>query len=152
MNALILITVILIILFPFYNINSSIEPFYEQPLNYAHSTYRTGPHRVHQTGFQWDPIWFSGPVGQAQDCYVLPPNKCMNYPNCGLCIKNGKQIRIPGDTQGSFFKEDCQAWAHTNLVDRHIFKERVTTISPPWSAFYPDYEARYPSPISRSTL
>ena len=76
----------------------------------------------------------------------------MKYSNCGLCLKDGKQECIPGDVQGPLFKEDCEGWQHTNYYDRHIFGEKVVTLSPPWSKFYPDYEARYPSPTSRATL
>ena len=76
----------------------------------------------------------------------------MDYSNCGLCMKDGKIECIPGDVQGPFFKEDCQGWMHTNYYDRYIFGERVTTITPPWNRFYPDYETKYPSPKSRATL
>ena len=86
------------------------------------------------------------------DCYNHPNDKCMEYSNCGLCMKDGQINCIPGDVQGPFFKEDCQGWMYTNVYDRHIFKEKVATITPPWNRFYPDYETKYPSPQSRSTL
>jgi len=86
------------------------------------------------------------------DCYKLNQRDCMKYANCGLCLKNGRKECVPGDTQGPFFKEDCEGWMHTDYYDRHIFNEKVVTISPPWSKFYPDYEVRYPSPKSRATL
>lgn len=100
-------------------------------------------------GFNWDPLWVGN---RSLDCYKLDKRDCMKYSNCGLCVKDGKMECIPGDTQGPLFKEDCHGWMHTNYYDRYAFGERVTTISPPWSMFYPDYEARYPSPQSRATL
>lgn len=97
----------------------------------------------------WDPDW----VGKRSlDCYKQNKRNCMKYSNCGLCLKDGKMTCIPGDVQGPLFKEDCEGWIHTNYYDRHIFGEKVVTISPPWSKFYPDYEARWPSPKSRATL
>jgi len=89
---------------------------------------------------------------KAKDCYALSNKDCMNYSNCGICYKDGKGMCIPGDVQGPLFKEDCEQWQYTNFYDRHIFGERVTTITPPWNKFYSEYEARYPSPISRATL
>lgn len=89
---------------------------------------------------------------KAKDCYSLSGKDCLNYSNCGLCYKDDKAQCIPGDTQGPFFKEDCEQWEHTNYYDRHIFGEKVTTITPPWNKFYSEYEARYPSPQSRATL
>lgn len=97
----------------------------------------------------WDLV---GMGMKAKDCYALNNDQCMNYSNCGICYKDGKSQCIPGDTQGPFFKEDCEQWQHTNYYDRHIFGERVTTISPPWNKFYHEYEARYPSPQVRATL
>lgn len=90
----------------------------------------------------WDPAW----VGKkALDCYSLDKRDCMKYSNCGLCLKDGKMECIPGDEQGPLFKEGCRGWMHTNYYDRNIFGERVTTISPPWSHQYADYEAWFPS-------
>lgn len=99
--------------------------------------------------FQWDPKW----VGKTSlDCYKETPQSCMEYSNCGLCLKDGYRTCIPGDEQGPFFKEDCDQWMHTNYYDRYIFGEKVTTIRPPWSRFYSEYEAWYPNPRSRATL
>ena len=97
----------------------------------------------------WDHEWL-GPV--SDDCYKLNKKDCLNNSNCGLCIKDKNATCVPGDIHGPLFKETCQGWAHTDYYDRHIFGEKVTRITPSWSAFYSDYEARYPSPQSRSTL
>ena len=89
---------------------------------------------------------------RSTDCYKLKGNNCLKYSNCGLCVKDGNLQCIPGDEQGPLFKEDCQGWIYTNYYDNSIFNEKVTSITPPWSMFYPEYEGRYPSPISRSAL
>ena len=102
-------------------------------------------------GFQsgWDLNW----VGNlSKDCYKLNKRDCMKYANCGLCMENGQSKCVPGDVQGPYYKETCDQWVHTDYYDRHIFGEKVTTISPPWSKFYPDYETWWPSPVSRSAL
>ncbi len=109
------------------------------------------PHVLGQSthGFQWDPLW----VGRtANDCYNLHPDQCMQYSNCGLCQKGANIECVPGDEQGPLFKETCEGWGHTNYYDRGIFGETVTTVTPPWSKIYPDYEAWYPSPVARSSL
>ena len=98
---------------------------------------------------QWDPLW----VGKMSlNCYNETPDTCMNYSNCGFCINGGKKKCVPGDTQGPFFAGNCGRWMHTNYYDRHIFGEKVTTITPSWDEIYPDYELWSPSPISRATL
>jgi hypothetical protein len=84
------------------------------------------------------------------DCYKETPRNCMKYSNCGLCVKNNNLTCLPGDVQGPYFDEHCENWVYTNYYDRHIFGEKVTTITPAWNKFYPDYEAWYPSPISLS--
>ena len=101
------------------------------------------------TSTLWDPLW----VGKvSSDCYSENHRDCMNYSNCGLCIKDGQKQCVPGDAQGAFFKEGCDQWQHTNYYDRHIFGEKVTTITPSWDKFYPEFEAHWPSPVSWSTL
>lgn len=98
-------------------------------------------------------FWVQTDAGmKAKDCYGLPRNECLRYSNCGICMKNGRSECMPGDEQGPFFKEDCQGWAYSNVYDRYIFGERVTTVTPPWSMFYPDYEQRTISPVVASTL
>jgi hypothetical protein len=67
-------------------------------------------------------------------------------------MKDGVKECIPGDEQGPLFKEDCQGWIYTNYYDKFIFRDKCTTKTRPWNTFYPEYEARYPSPISRATL
>lgn len=100
-------------------------------------------------GYYWNPRWLGK---RHDDCYKLDERGCMKYSNCGLCVKDGKKQCVPGDEHGPFFKANCDAWMHTNVYDRHIFKEKVTTYYPPWSHFYPDYEIFYPSPQTRATL
>jgi hypothetical protein len=139
---LIFIALLLLIIYMVYNKSQSQsqqpilrEKFYNIPDTAKHS--------------YWNPDF----VGKrALDCYDLNKRDCMKYSNCGLCHKDGEQTCIPGDVQGPLFKEDCQGWQYTNYYDRHIFGEKVVTLTPPWSKFYPDYEARYPSPTSRATL
>jgi hypothetical protein len=97
----------------------------------------------------WDPYWAGK---QSEECYNNSPKKCMDYSNCGLCFKDGKPKCVPGDVHGPLFKGNCDGWMHTNYYDRHIFGEKVVTVSPPWSTFYSDYEVRHPSPVSRATL
>jgi len=98
---------------------------------------------------QWDPLW----IGKSSnDCYTEKPKDCLAYANCGLCYKDGKKKCLPGDTQGPFFAEGCRAWEHTNYYDRHIFGEKVTTITPSFDKFLPGYEIMYPSPVARSAL
>ncbi len=105
------------------------------------------------TDLNYDGAWDPLAVGQtSNDCYNLSKRDCMKYSNCGLCMKDGKMECIPGDEHGALFKEDCEKWIYTNYYDRHIFGEKVVTVSDPWNAFYPEYEARYPSPTSRATL
>lgn len=97
---------------------------------------------------KWDPAWTNQ---TSKDCYLENIKDCTKYANCGICYKDGVKECIPGDYQGPFFKEDCELWEHTNFYDRFIFGEKVTTISQPWNIFR-DIEAKYPSPISVSTL
>jgi hypothetical protein len=99
--------------------------------------------------FQWDPLWVGN---QSLDCYGETPRDCMKYSNCGLCYQYGKKTCLPGDNQGPYFKEGCDAWKYTDYYDRHIFGEKVTTTSRDWSYRAPDYEIVYPSPVSRSAL
>ena len=97
----------------------------------------------------WNPLW----VGQkAKDCYSLGPNDCLDFENCGICRTGSTLQCVPGDTNGPYFKENCNQWMHTNFYDRHIFGEKVTTITPSWDQFAPEWEAKYPSPIIRATL
>jgi hypothetical protein len=97
----------------------------------------------------WDLNW----VGPAhKDCYKLKDRDCMKYSNCGLCVLNGQMQCVPGDKHGPTFKEGCEQWIHTDYHDRHIFDEKVTTVSPSFDYKYPDYEAWWPSPKSRATL
>ena len=98
--------------------------------------------------FYWEPRWV-GP--KSNDCYTEKPENCLKFSNCGICLNN-KNKCIPGDEQGPLFKERCNGWAHSNYYDRHIFGEKVTTITPSLSQFYPDYEYWAPSPTSRSSL
>lgn len=93
-------------------------------------------------GFSWNNKWMGR---QALDCYSLPSGECMNYGNCGLCLKDGVGTCVPGDEQGPLFKDDCQSWAYTNYNDRHVFGEKILTITNPWSTVLPDYETIYPS-------
>ncbi len=109
----------------------------------------TSPTPDYSENTYWDPSW----VGKrSNDCYELSERDCMKYSNCGLCLKDGKAQCIPGDQQGPLFKESCERWIHTDYRDRYIFGEKVVTVTPPFDYFYPDYEARYPSPQSRASL
>lgn len=136
-TTLVPIFVIIIIGFViFTNYSNNKEPFYNLP-DTSENAY-------------WDQYNWVGK--RALDCYDLNKRDCMKYSNCGLCLKDGKQNCIPGDAQGPFFKQDCQGWQYTDYRDRYIFGEKVTYLTPPWSKFYPDYEARWVSPQSRATL
>lgn len=88
------------------------------------------------------------------DCYNLPLNKCTKYSNCGICLnKDGTSECVPGDNEGPLFKDDCDKWIHTDYDARHGLAETITNMVDPWSKYYAhDYEASYPSPISRSAL
>ena len=113
---------------------------------------------VTQENFNSIPIssgnpWNYNNVGPTtSDCYNLDNKTCLQYSNCGLCLKDNKSTCLPGDEQGPFFVEDCQKWAYTNFYDGRTTDDKQTIITPPWNTFYPIYEARYPSPISVSTL
>jgi hypothetical protein len=97
--------------------------------------------------------WNQLRVGKrAVDCYRQEGKKCLDYENCGLCIKDGNATCMPGDEQGPLFKEGCQGWWYSNYYDNSIFGEKVTTITPPYSMFYSDYESRMPSSRSIFTL
>ena len=99
--------------------------------------------------FLWDQTWMGN---TNKDCYKLNKNDCMKYANCGLCTSGNDAVCVPGDQQGPMFKEGCDQWIHTDYRDRHMFGEKVMTVSPPHDYQYPDYEAWYPSPISRARL
>jgi len=111
--------------------------------------YKRIQYNTTQEAFTWN-LLNVGP--EASDCYSLNNKQCLENSNCGLCLKENKTECIPGDEQGPFFKEDCENWAYTNFYDGHIWDDKKTTISPPWSKFYSIYEARYPSPVVVSTL
>lgn len=99
--------------------------------------------------FQWDPLW----VGKTSlDCYGETDRDCMKYSNCGLCHEYGKRVCMPGDNQGPYFKEGCDKWTHTDLYDRHIFGEKVTTTGRDWSYRISDFPIYFPSPTSRASL
>ena len=107
----------------------------------------------------FDPLWTSKEttwnprmVGKtSSDCYNESRRDCMKYSNCGLCVSGGNEAQcVPGDVQGPYFKEKCDHWAHTDYYDRYVFGEKIFTVTPSWSKFYPDYEAWYPSPIALS--
>jgi hypothetical protein len=132
-----IITIILIILFILVIIE--LYDYFYHPKKYEREHFESG----------WDPLW----VGQRSlDCYKENKRDCMQYSNCGLCLKDGQMNCVPGDVQGPFFEDQCQHWIHTDYYDRHIFGEKVTSISPPFSQFYPDYETYYPWPGSVQTL
>jgi hypothetical protein len=86
--------------------------------------------------FYWEPKWH-GP--KSNDCYTEKPQNCLKFSNCGICLNN-KNKCIPGDAHGPLFKERCNGWVHSNYNDRYIFGEKVTTMTPSWGQFYPDYE------------
>ena len=85
----------------------------------------------------------------SQDCSTEKLDNCLNFSNCGIC--NNKCVF--GDEDGPLFTgQNCNNWLYSNYRDRKIFNEKVTRVTPSWSTFYPDYEATFPSPISRATL
>lgn len=97
-------------------------------------------------GMQWDPLW-QGKSGSTDlqgkmtdDCYSKSNRDCLNYSNCGLCVKNGKAQCKPGDIYGAFFEEDCDQWGYMDYYDRHIFGDREFSWSHNWSRKYPEYE------------
>lgn len=105
--------------------------------------------KEHLEHFQWDPLWVGN---QSLDCYGETPRDCMKYSNCGLCYQYGKKTCMPGDINGPFFKEGCDAWKHTDYFDRHIFGEKVLTTRRDWSYRIPEFPVYFPSPVSRSAL
>lgn len=117
-------------------------------LTYSRNTEKFSDLTVNNSS--WNPRW----VGQrASDCHSLDKEQCLNYTNCGLCLNNNHEPKcVHGDVHGPLFTERCQGWAHTDFYDRHIFGEKVTRITPPWSHVYSDYETWYPSPQVRATL
>ena len=105
---------------------------------------------THIEGFHWDPLWEGR---DSQNCYKETLDNCLNYSNCGICHQNGHKKCVPGDMNGAFFDETCQAWTYKDHYERNIFNENVTRTTPQWSKFYnTDYEVWYPSPITNSTL
>ena len=98
---------------------------------------------------RWDPLWEGN---TSLDCYKETPRNCMKYSNCGLCYKSGHAQCMPGDDDGPLFDDQCEYWQYTNYYDKHIFNEKITRLTRPWSHVYGDYEAIFPSPIARSTL
>lgn len=98
---------------------------------------------------QWDPQWMGR---TSDDCYSEYNTSCMNYSNCGLCLGRGTAKCVPGDINGPFFNNQCDGWAHTDYYDRHLFGEKVVTVTPHWSKFYPEYEYKQPGPVSIATL
>ncbi|ARF09602.1 hypothetical protein Indivirus_1_225 [Indivirus ILV1] len=99
--------------------------------------------------FYWEPKWHGE---ESPDCYSEKPKNCLKFSNCGLCLNKGLDQCLPGDANGPYFEGNCNGWVHSNYDDRHIFNEKVTSINDSWDRFYSDYEATYPSPISRSSL
>lgn len=102
----------------------------------------------------WDQLGYTLPkTKNSNDCYSLNETDCLKNFNCGLCIQSGqKKECVPGDVHGPLFKAGCDLWEYTNYYDKFIFNDKTTSITKPWSTFYPDYEAWYPSPQSRATL
>ncbi len=84
----------------------------------------------------------------SQDCSTEKLDNCLNFSNCGIC--NDKCVF--GDEEGPLFTGLCKNWLYSNYRDRKIFNEKVTSNTLPWSTFYPEFEATFPSPISRSAL
>ena len=102
-----------------------------------------------QSTSHWHPAW----VGKSNnDCYSLNKKNCLKYSNCGLCLGKGKAQCVPGDVQGPLFKGGCNKWVYTNYYDGYTFGNKTTTVTRDWNWFYPDYEARLPGPVTRSTL
>jgi len=141
MNKLIISIIIILLIYGIY--------LYSHELN---ETYSDELFKHRELGKHND-SWNQLEVGKtAIDCYNLSEKDCMNYSNCGLCLKDNKKKCIPGDVHGPLAEETCDGWAYTNYYDRFIFGEKVTTITPSWSKFYSDYEVKFPSPQVRATL
>ena len=101
----------------------------------------------------WDQLGYSLPGTQdAVDCYNLNESDCLKNFNCGLAIKDGNKQCVPGDVHGPLFSSQTDWWQYTNYYDKFIFDDKSTSTTRPWSTFYPDYEAWFPSPQSRATL
>jgi hypothetical protein len=107
-----------------------------------------------------EPFWEPSCEGSAcSDCYHLSMRDCMKYANCGLCITNSRGIKdapriecVPGDPNGPFFKEDCDQWKKTDSYDKYIFDGKEVMISPPTTAFYPEFEQRWVSAPVRGMM
>jgi len=96
----------------------------------------------------WEPKWHGE---ESQDCYTEKPENCLKFSNCGFCSNQCDKC-IPGDKDGPFYRGNCGKWLYSNYGDRHIFNEKVTSVTSPWDRFYPGYEATFPSPVSWSAL
>lgn len=106
-------------------------------------------HPVSKVNYQQDPKWMGK---TALDCYKQQPRDCLKYSNCGICMKDGIMQCKPGDVNGPFFEDQCNNWIFKNVYDRRIFKEEVTTVSPPWNRFLPEFEVFFPEPSSYAGL
>lgn len=121
--------------------------------------------QYHKMNDYWDLNWKGK---HHPDCYSLNLRGCNKYSNCGVCIKDdGTQQCVPGDEFGALFKEGCKWWQYTDYYDSHPYRvnsfhkenkrnyydnEKYYRIVHGWDKIYPDYEAWYPSPVSRSAL
>ncbi len=97
----------------------------------------------------WEPSCTGSKAG---NCYHLSERNCLKYANCGLCLQDGKTECVPGDVNGPYFKEDCAYWKKTDDYDKYLFEGQEVRISPPTTAYYPEYEQRWVSNGVRAML
>lgn len=83
----------------------------------------------------------------SNDCYTESPETCLNYSNCGLCQKNGKQKCLPGDVNGPYYHLGCNEWEYLDNYDERIYDKKNLVNTVPFDHYYPnDYEMWYPPP------
>ena len=75
---------------------------------------------------------------EAAECYNLSPAACINNTNCGLC--NDTRC-VPGDVYGPLFTTNCENWTYKDSYDYDVIRKNR-----PDTYWYPEYEARFPSP------
>lgn len=90
---------------------------------------------------------------ECEDCYYKKPNECLSCSNCGICGTGSTAKCVPGDAEGPYYTEQCNKWMYTDHKSGKTDTKPVTTMSRPWSWFYPHTKmTRWSSPVFRATL